>query len=322
MIVDQAAFESQPSADPEGPTRPKGGVHWEPLLTIDEERELSARILGGDQAARRRLIDANLRAVIEIARQFRGGKVPLEDLIQEGNLGLIRASADFDPAVHGCRFYTYAEVWIRAFIHRALIANDSLIRVPQHVFLERRRSRRATGAQSAVAAGRRADGAGPASPESEDREAVGVPRRLDPDGPAGPGRVARAPDGEIVPLTEAIVDNRRPEQPVADQERRLVLELALRGLNPVEAWLIRERYGLGGLIAPEQEWSSPGPRAARRDRSGADADSPTQCRASSYRTYAELARDCGLSLHRVRQVEEAALEKLRDVLRSGLVQAL
>jgi RNA polymerase sigma factor (sigma-70 family) len=324
MIVDEAAFESQPSADTEGRTRSKGCVRWEPLLTADEERELSARILGGDQAARRRLILANLRVVVEIARRFRGGKVPLDDLIQEGNLGLIRASADFDPSVHGCRFYTYAEVWIRAFIHRALIANDSLIRIPQHVFLGRKQSRRDVSAKAAVVAGAGANEAGPATVESGDRETVGVPRRLDPDRTAGPGRVAHGPaaEGEIVPLTEAIVDNRRPEQQVTDQERRLVLELALRGLNPVEAWVIRERYGLGGSTPEEQKWSSPVPRTARRDEpeAGADPDSPTQCRAFFYRSYVELARDCGLSRYRIRQVEEAALEKLRDVLRPGLVQ--
>ena len=171
MIRDEEAFESQPSADPDGRIRSTGSVRWDPLLSADEERELADRIKGGDQAARRQLILANLRVVVEIARGFRSSKVPLDDLIQEGNLGLIRASEDFDPSVHGCRFYTYAEVWIRAFIHRALIANDSLIRVPQHVFLQRKQYRRLGNAKRC--AGVADDGAAEAGAMRASRRSLG-----------------------------------------------------------------------------------------------------------------------------------------------------
>ena len=113
---------------------------------------------------------------------------------------------------------------------------------------------------------------------------------------------------------------------MADHEQRLLLEVALHRLNPVEAWVIRERYGLCLLIPEERDWSSPGPHVARRDdpeyAAEAEAESPDQCRAYFHRSYVELERDCGLSRHRILQVEEAALEKLRDVLRPCLVQAL
>ena len=287
--------------------------------------ELADRIKGGDQAARRQLILANLRVVVEIARGFRSGKVPLDDLIQEGNLGLIRASADFDPSVHGCRFYTYAEVWIRAFIHRTLIANDSLIRVPQHIFLQRKQSRMIN--NSYIHKNHKYSGA--AEVGAMRLEEIAREIRLDPNGPAECERAARsfvAGEGEIVPLVDTIVDFHPPDQQVADHEQRLLLEVALHGLNPVEAWVIRERYGLHLLISEERDWSSPSSHVARRDDSEhaaeKEAESPDQCRAYFHRSYVELERDCGLSRHRILQVEEAALEKLRDVLRPCLVQAL
>src|SRR5262249_23163352 len=90
------AFEPQPPAASDRRTRPTGPTRWDPLLSVDEERGLAERIKGGDEAARKQLILANLRLVVVIARRFRSSKLSLEDLIQEGNLGLIRASEDFD----------------------------------------------------------------------------------------------------------------------------------------------------------------------------------------------------------------------------------
>ena len=175
------AFEPQPPAEPaEGP-RDHDPARWQPLLSVDEERELAVRIKAGDQAARRQLILANLRLVAVIARRYKGSKVPLDDLVQEGNLGLIRASEDFDPSAHGCRFYTYAEIWIKAFIHRALVVNESLIRVPEHVFRLRKQYRRV--ASTLGDAGMGGDGCAesePASVEEIARELGVSPRRLKP----------------------------------------------------------------------------------------------------------------------------------------------
>src|ERR687897_610408 len=89
------------------------------LLEAHEERDLSRRAHGGDREARRRLIESNLRLVISIAKKYRGRGVPFEDLIQEGNAGLIRAVEKFDPEM-GNRFSTYATWWIRQAVTRAV----------------------------------------------------------------------------------------------------------------------------------------------------------------------------------------------------------
>ncbi len=113
------------------------------LLSAAEERELADRIKQGDVSARKQLILANLRLVFSVVRRYRSSNLCFDDLVQEGNLGLIRASQDFDPSVRDSRFAPYARLWIRAFVHRALVANDSLIRVPKRLFLLRKRYRQA-----------------------------------------------------------------------------------------------------------------------------------------------------------------------------------
>lgn len=320
------ALASRSQADVGRLTPPKGRLRWDPVLSAEEECELAGRIRGGDEDARRELIEANLRMVVEIARRFRGGKLPLDDLVQEGNLGLIRASADFDPVVHDCRFYTYAAVWIKAFIHRALASNGSLIRIPKHLLEQRKQVRRTRNRPHRDGfADDRAGAMSPAIIEGDVREAATAPFRLDPDTSEGlasdPGPAA-AGEAEIVPLTEMIVDDHPPDQQVAEHEQRILLELALRRLSPVEAWVIRERYGLCLPIPEERGWSSSRTRAARRDDPRDEADGYSSRRATYHRTYHELGRACGLSHHRILQVEQTALEKLRDVLGPCLAQAL
>lgn len=100
----------------------------EQLLTEDEERQLSARILKGDERALNRLVEANLRFVVTIARQYQGKGLSMEDLISEGNLGLMKAAAKFD-ATHGLRFANYAVVFIRRQIEKALKTESSEQRV-------------------------------------------------------------------------------------------------------------------------------------------------------------------------------------------------
>lgn len=100
-----------------------------PLLTADEERELSSRIAKGDEEARRRLIEANLRLVVKIARAFVTQDMPLVDLIQEGNVGLIKAAEKFDGE-RNVRFSTYASWWIKQSITRSLVNSRRAIRLP------------------------------------------------------------------------------------------------------------------------------------------------------------------------------------------------
>ena len=102
------------------------------LLTASEERELAGAIACGDEDARRRMIEANLRLVVKIARDYVGRGIALDDLIGEGNLGLIRATKEFDPRF-GTRFSTYASYWIKQAIRHALINTTTTIRLPAHM---------------------------------------------------------------------------------------------------------------------------------------------------------------------------------------------
>ena len=102
------------------------------LLTADEEKELAYLIGDGDAAARDRMVRANLRLVVNIARGYSGKGLGLQDLIEEGNLGLLRAVEGFDPGV-GTRFSTYASYWIKQSIKRALINSAKTIRIPAYM---------------------------------------------------------------------------------------------------------------------------------------------------------------------------------------------
>ncbi|HEY7419263.1 MAG TPA: sigma-70 family RNA polymerase sigma factor [Ktedonobacteraceae bacterium] len=103
-----------------------------PLLTAGQEMQIAQRAANGDKEARQHLIEANLRLVVSIAKRYSNHNVSLLDLIQEGNLGLIRAAQKFDP-VRGFRFSTYATWWIRQAISRALAEHTRTIHIPVHV---------------------------------------------------------------------------------------------------------------------------------------------------------------------------------------------
>jgi RNA polymerase primary sigma factor len=102
------------------------------LLSAEEEKELAHRISRGDNDARDRMIRANLRLVVNIARHYTGKGLSLQDLIEEGNLGLLRAVEGFDPSM-GTRFSTYASYWIKQSIKRALVNTAKPIRIPAYM---------------------------------------------------------------------------------------------------------------------------------------------------------------------------------------------
>ena len=113
------------------------------LLTADDEKRLAVAIGQGDAAARDHMVRANLRLVVSIARGYANRGLPLPDLIEEGNLGLLRAVEGFDPKV-GTRFSTYASYWIKQSIKRALINNGKTIRIPAYMVELLSKWRRAT----------------------------------------------------------------------------------------------------------------------------------------------------------------------------------
>ena len=103
-----------------------------PLLTADEEKKFARLALKGDESARQRMIESNLRLVVKISRRYINRGLPLLDLIEEGNLGLIHAVEKFDPE-RGFRFSTYATWWIRQTIERAIMNQSGSVRLPIHV---------------------------------------------------------------------------------------------------------------------------------------------------------------------------------------------
>src|SRR5262249_19045041 len=107
-------------------------INETPLLDTDEEQELAWRVEGGDAEARDHLARANLRLVVSIARGYAGKGLALEDLIAEGNMGLLRAVEGFDPSL-GLRFSTYACYWIKQSIKRALINTGKTVRLPAYM---------------------------------------------------------------------------------------------------------------------------------------------------------------------------------------------
>ena len=113
------------------------------LLTADEEKDLARRIGVGDTAARDRMVRANLRLVVNIARGYTGKGLALQDLIEEGNLGLLRAVEGFDPNMN-TRFSTYASYWIKQSIKRALVNTAKTIRIPAYMVELLAKWRRAT----------------------------------------------------------------------------------------------------------------------------------------------------------------------------------
>src|SRR5271154_4079640 len=113
------------------------------LLNAAEEKELAYRIGAGDGSARDRMVRANLRLVVNIARNYTGKGLALQDLIEEGNLGLLRAVEGFDPGMN-TRFSTYASYWIKQSIKRALINTGKTIRIPAYMVETLQKWRRAS----------------------------------------------------------------------------------------------------------------------------------------------------------------------------------
>lgn len=254
-----------------------------PLLTPAEERRLARRIARGDEAARRQLVSANLRLVVKLARPYAAYGQPLCDLIQEGNLGLIKAAERFDWQ-RGTRFGTYAAYWIREAITRALTTSGRAVRLSGHAF---KRFRKLTNKAEELTATYLRE-----PTLSEVAAAMEIT-------PTQAGRILSAAafpvplngfsDGEHggTSLEEIACEcgcdpaELVPTDPTPDEIRRAMDTL----LDSRERWIVAHSYGF-------------------------DGDPPERLK--------EMAEKLGLSLERVRQLRGRALRKLRRHLASTL----
>jgi RNA polymerase primary sigma factor len=148
MIAPEAATRITDRETPNPLARYLSQIGRGRLLTHEEEIDLGRRARGGDETARTKLIEKNLRLVIPVAKKYRGMGLPFGDLIQEGNIGLMRAADKFDPE-KGFRFSTYATWWIRQAIQRAVADKGRTVRVPIHMGEKIRKMARAYNGLSA-----------------------------------------------------------------------------------------------------------------------------------------------------------------------------
>ena len=262
-----------------------------PLLTPQEEFDTATRARAGDFAARQAMIEHNLRLVVSIAKNYLGRGLPMTDLIEEGNLGLMHSIGKFEPE-RGFRFSTYASWWVRQSIERAIMHQARLVRLPVHIVRELNHVLKARRALEAVAASR---GTGDQPVRIEDvAAAVGRPVKEVSDllkyaeQPTSLDAPLDRGEGNAESLLDSVADDGAsdPISLTLGNEVELLLRHGLDELNAREREVVTGRYGLGDR-EPE--------------------------------TLEVLAERLGLTRERVRQIQQEALVKLkRRMARDGV----
>jgi RNA polymerase primary sigma factor len=249
------------------------------LLTARDEQELAAAIAAGDVRARDRMVRANLRLVVNIARGYTGKGLSLQDLIEEGNLGLLRAVEGFDPAV-GTRFSTYASYWIKQSIKRALINCAKTIRIPAYMVELLSKWRRATA--------RLTEELGRTPTPEEIARVLGLQKKKLPIIKKAIRIYNATPQTDQADsgwsLGEIVMDERlkNPEDEMVENDVMKEVQEMLRTMDTREATVLKMRFGL--------EDTEP-------------------------HTLKEIGESLGLTRERVRQIETEALSKLAEGLK-------
>ena len=255
------------------------------LLTHPEELELSRRAREGDKRARQRLIEKNLRLVVSVAKKYRGYGLPFEDLIQEGNIGLMKAVEKYDPD-RGFRFSTYATWWIRQAVQRAVIDKGRVIRVPVHMAEKIRKIGRTFG-ELLSEHGREPTEEEVAEHLGWDVEEVRIAVSATPD--ATSLNKALGVEEGAAELMDIVEDVHTPETPdaVIQEMETSGLWVAVGRLPERARHVLVRRYGLDG-----------------RERA----------------TLADVANELGLSRERIRQIQSEAEQLLKTEENSRMLR--
>jgi RNA polymerase primary sigma factor len=252
-----------------------------PLLTAEEEKELAYRIQEGDSQARDHLVRANLRLVVNVSRSYAGRGLDLQDLIAEGNLGLMRAVEAFDPTMN-TRFSTYAIFWIKQSLKRALINQAKTIRLPAYTFDLLAKWRRASAVLHEHL------GRPPAPEEVAARMHLSKKKlKIVQKALRIYNAVPEVDRGQDLPSIDEVLTDGRASSPDLQLAQRDALDQVLElldQLEPREQKVLRLRYGLSG-------------------------EEPM--------TLKDIGTRLGLTRERVRQIEVLALRKLNESLQES-----
>src|SRR6476619_5251473 len=253
-------------------------INETPLLNADQEKELAYRIRVGNRDARNQMVRANLRLVVNIAREYTNKGLALQDLIEEGNLGLLRAVEGFDPTMN-TRFSTYASYWIKQSIKRALVNTAKTIRIPAYMVELLAKWRRASS--------RLQDQLGRAPTHEEVAKVLGLPKK------------------KLNIIKKAIrVYNSAPQTDQGEQGWSID-EMLMDGRSKTPDTEMVETDDLSHVMAMLEKMDKREATVLRM-RFGLDDEEP--------KTLKEIGECLGLTRERVRQIESEALSKLSESL--------